>query len=119
MKNLFIVIFLLFTSSSQAQSWGAKLENAQFQNRVNNHLAYTSQVKKTLGLFTKDDFELISNRCLTKEGVFKLEITQDKSTIIIYYLDWIDQWTINWLFTEANPELDHKLRIHPKVEFTF
>jgi hypothetical protein len=119
MKNLFIVALLLFTFSSQAQTWGAKIENAQFQNSVNNHLAYTSEVKKTQGIFSDDDFQLISNRCLTKEGVFKLDISQDKSTIYIYYLDWIDQWTINWLFTEANPALDHKLRIHPGVEFTF
>lgn len=119
MKNLFIAIFLLFTFTSQAQSWGAKSENAQFQTRINNHTAYSSEVKKVSGLFSDNDFQLIKNRCLTKEGVFKLDMSQDKSTIIVYYLDWIDQWTINWLFTEANPELDHSLRIHPKVEFTF
>lgn len=119
MKNLFIAIFLLFTFSSQAQTWGAKLENAQFQIRINNHSAYTSEVKKVQGLFSENDFQLISDRCLSKEGVFKIDISQDKSTLIVYYLDWIDQWTINWLFTEANPELNYKLRIHPKVVFNF
>ena len=119
MKNLFIAIFLLLTFSSQAQSWGAKSENAQFQVRVNNHSAYTSIVKKTQGLFTQDDFDLINDRCLTKEGVFRLDMSQDKSTITVYYIDWIDQVTIDWLFTEASPTLAHKLRIHPKVDFTF
>jgi hypothetical protein len=119
MKSLVIAIFLLFTFSSQAQSWGAKLENAQFQVHVNDYLAFSSEVKKTQGLFTDDDFNLISDRCLTKEGVFRLSLSADKSTITVYFLEWIDQWTINWLFTEANPALDHKLRIHQKTEFTF
>lgn len=119
MKNLFIVFFLLFTFSSQAQTWAAKLENAQFQNRVNNYTAYTCEVKKTQGLFTEAEFELVSDRCLTKDGIFKLSLSQDKATIIIYYLEWIDHWTINWLFSEASPTLVSKLRIHPQVEFTF
>lgn len=119
MKSLVIAIFLLFTFSSQAQSWAAKQENAHFQMNVNNYLAYTSEVKKTQGEFTDDDFDLILNRCLTKEGVFKLSLSEDKSTITVYYLEWIDHWTIHWLFSEANPELKTKLRIHPKVEFTF
>ena len=119
MKNLFIAFFLLFTFSSHAQSWGAKVENAQFETRVNNRIAYSSEVKKTQGLFNDDDLQIISNRCLTKDGVFRLTLSADKSTITVYYLDWIDQWTINWLFTEANPTLAHKLRIHPKVEFNF
>lgn len=119
MKSLLIATILFFTFSSQAQSWGAKLENAQFQTRVNNHTAYSAEVKKTQGLFTDDDFDLISDRCLTKEGVFKLALSSDKSTITVFFLDWIDHWTINWLFTEGNPALDGKLRIHPKTDFTF
>lgn len=119
MKNLFIAIFLLFTFSSQAQSWDAKIENAQYQNRVNDNFVYTSEVTKSQGLFTDDDFELIRNRCLTKDGVFKLDFSQDKSIIVVYYLDWIDDWTINWLFTEANPDLEELLEIQPKVVFTF
>ena len=109
----------MFTFSSQAQSWDAKSENAQFQIRVNNHTAYSSEIKKLAGLFTKSDFELIQNRCLTKEGVFRLDISQDKSTITVYYLDWIDNWTINWLITEASSELAHTFRFHSKTEFTF
>lgn len=120
MKNsLITVLFFLFTFSSQAQSWNAKLENAQYQTRVNNHSAYTREVKKTQGLFSDDEFGLISDRCLTKEGVFRLEISSDKSTITVYSLEWIDHVTINWLFTEASPELNHTLRIHPKEEFIF
>lgn len=119
MKSLVIAIFLLFTFNSQAQSWEAKMENAQFQTRVNNYLAYSCEVKKTQGLFTDDDFDLISNRCLSKEGIFRLVFSQDKSTITVYYLEWIDHWTINWLFSEASPDLSHKLRIHPSTEFNF
>lgn len=120
MKNSFIaILFLLFTFNSQAQTWASKAENAQFQTRVNNYLAYSREVKKTQGVFTDDDFDLISNRCLTKEGIFRLEISQDKSTITVYFLEWIDLFTVNWLFTEANSALKYKLRIHPEVEFTF
>ena len=119
MKSLVIAIFLILTFNSQAQSWEAKIENAQFQTRVNNHTAYSREVKKTQGVFTNDDFELISNRCLEKEGVFKLSLSSDKSTITVFFLEWIDHWTINWLFTEASPNLSNKLRIHPKTEFTF
>lgn len=119
MKSLIISIFLLFAVSSQAQSWGAKIEDARFQTRVNNYLAYSCEVKKTQGLFTDDDFDLVSNRCLTKDGVFRLTLSQDKSTITVYFLEWIDHWTINWLFTEASPDLNYKLRIHEQTEFIF
>lgn len=119
MKNLFIAIFLLFTFTSQAQSWDAKAENAQFQNRVNNYAAYTREVKKVSGLFSLDDFTLIQNRCQTKEGIFKLELSDDKSTITVYLLEWIDQWTIDWLFSEASPQLANSLRIHPEVVYNF
>lgn len=119
MKNLIIAIVLLFTFTSQAQSWDAKAENAQFQNRVNNYAAYTREVKKVSGLFSADDFTLIENRCISKEGIFKLELSDDQSTITVYFLEWIDQWTIDWLFSEANPALAHSLRIHPKVAYTF
>lgn len=120
MKNVVSVVFLLLvTGFTNAQSWESKFENAQFENRVNGHEAYTSEVKKVSGEFTKAEFNLILNRCETKEGVFKMDISDDKSTITIYYLNWIDQVTINWLFTEAVPELENTLRIHQKVSYTF
>jgi hypothetical protein len=118
MKSLIILTFVLFSFGSQAQSWAAKAENAQFEINVNNVLAYTSEVKLTQGVFTDDEFELVSDRCLTKDGVFRMELSTDKSTITIYYLEWIDHWTINWLFTEGSPSLENRLRIHPKTEFT-
>ena len=67
MKNLLIATFLLFTFGSQAQSWAAKQENAQYQNRVNNLEVYTSEVKIAQAgeTFSKGDFDLIQNRCLT------------------------------------------------------
>jgi hypothetical protein len=119
MKSLIIAAFLLFTFSSQAQSWSAKAENAQFEVNVNNWSAYSCEVKLTQGVFSDDDFQLVSDRCLTKEGVFRLELSGDKSTITVYFLEWIDHWTINWLFTEGNPSLENRLRIHPKTQFTF
>ena len=120
MKHLlFITAIALFSFGSQAQSWEAKMEDAQFQNRVNNYAAYTSEVKKTQGIFTDNEFNQVLDRCITKDGIFRLELSEDYSTITVYYLDWIDQWTINWLFTEASPTLDPKLRIHQKVEFEF
>lgn len=120
MKNsLITALFFLFAFGSQAQTWEAKSESARFQIRVNNYSAYSREVTKTQGVFSHDDFELISNRCLKKEGVFRLDISSDKSTITVYSLEWIDHLTINYLFTEANPALNYALRIHPKIEFTF
>jgi hypothetical protein len=120
MKSIVSIIFLLcVTGLAQAQSWDAKYENASFENRVNGYEAYTSEVKKVSGEFSKDEYSAIRNRCETKEGIFKLELSSDKTTIVIYYLSWIDQVTINWLFTEAVPELTLSLRIHPKVNFNF
>ena len=120
MKYFAAIVFLLsMTGITNAQSWESKYENAHFENRVNGHEAYTSIVKKIAGEFTKAEFNSIQNRCQTKEGVFRVEISDDKSTITIYYLNWIDQVTINWLFTEAVPELESSLRIHEKVVFTF
>lgn len=119
MKNLIISAFLLFAFNSQAQSWAAKLENAQYQVRVNNYTAFTREVKSTQGPFSENEFNLISNRCLSKEGIFKLELSPEKTTITVYFLNWIDQFTINWLFTEAVPEINQKMKILPEVEYTF
>jgi len=119
MKNLVIALFLLCTFNSQAQSWEAKIENAQFQVKHNNYSAYSCVVKKNQGLFSDDDFERISKRCLTKDGIFRVALSQDKSMITVFYLDWIDHWTINWLFSEASPALKNTLRIHPQTEFSF
>ena len=107
------------TGFVNAQSWDAKYESAHFENRVNGHDAFTSEVKKLSGEFTKEEYNAIRNRCETKEGVFKLDISSDKTTIYVYYLNWIDQVTINWLFTEAVPEMEFSLRIHEKVTFNF
>lgn len=117
MKNLVIVLFLLCTFNSQAQSWDAKWENALFQIMHQNVLAYKSEVKKNVGVFTDDDFQLVTDRCLTKDGVFRLELSDDKSTITVYFLEWIDHWTINWLFSEGSPALENKLRIYPNSPF--
>jgi len=89
MKKLIIptVLFLL-SFSVDAQSWDAKLENAQFQTSVNNHLAFSSEISKNQGVFTDEDFLRVSERCLTKEGVFKLELSDDNSSIKVYFLDW-------------------------------
>jgi hydroxymethylbilane synthase len=57
------------------------------------------------------EFELISKRCLSKEGIFKLELSTDKTTITVFFLNWIDQFTINWLFTEAAPDINNKIKI--------
>ncbi|MFK7785369.1 MAG: hypothetical protein AB8B56_09645 [Crocinitomicaceae bacterium] len=120
MKKLIIpIVLFLLSYSADAQSWDAKLENAQFQTRVHNHLAFSSEISKNQGIFTDEDFDLVSDRCLTKEGVFKLELSDDKSSIKVYFLDWIDQWTINWLFIEGNSEFEGKLRINQKIKFTF
>ena len=119
MKSLIIATFVLFTFSSQAQSWAAKAENAQFEVNVNNWSAYSCEVKLNQGLFTDDDFQLVSDRCLTKDGILRLALSSDKSTITVYFLEWIDHWTINWLFSEGSPTLENRLRIHPKAAFTF
>ncbi len=120
MKELLTTIYMFFTIFSQSQTWSSKLENAMFQNRINNVNVYTSEVKKIQGeLFTISDFNFISEKCLTKEGIFKLDISEDRSTIIVYFLEWIDQVTINWVFTEANYELNNKLRIHQKMDYSF
>lgn len=119
MKNLIISVFLIFAFNSQAQSWAAKLENAQFQVRVNNYTAHTSEVKATQGTFSDNEFDLISNRCLSKEGIFKLDLSPEKTTITVYYLNWIDEFTINWLFTEAVPDINRKMKILPKEDYTF
>ena len=110
---------MLLACNSEAQSWAAKAENAQFEVNVNNWSAYSCEVKLNQGLFTDDDFQLVSDRCLTKDGIFRLDMSPDKSTITIYFLEWIDHWTINWLFSEGSTALENRLRIHPKVEFTF
>lgn len=119
MKSLIIATFVLFTVSSQAQTWAAKAENAQFEVNVNEWSAYSCEVKLNEGLFSDNDFLLVSERCLTKDGIFRLDLSSDKSTITVYFLEWIDHWTINWLFSEGSPALENKLRIHPKSDFTF
>lgn len=120
MKTFFsIIVLLLATGFTNAQTWESKFESAHFENRVNGHAAFSSEVKKVSGTFTHPEYNAIRNRCATKEGVFKLEISADQTTITIFYLNWIDQVTINWLFTEAVPELELSLRIHQKVSFNF
>ncbi len=120
MKRFIIALVLLVSFQSNAQSWGAKFEDAQYQHFTNNFSAYTREVKRTHdNIFSMDDFELISDRCLSKEGIFRLELSDDQSTITVYLLEWIDQFTIDWLFTEASPTLDNQLRIHAPVQFTF
>lgn len=120
MKQFIIALVLLVSFQSNAQSWDAKFEDAQFQHFTNNYSAYTRDVRRSDGtVFSMDDYELISDRCLSKEGIFRLELSDDQLTIRVYLLEWIDQYTIDWLFTEARPTLDHQLRIHAPVAFSF
>lgn len=119
MKNIFIALFLLFAYNAQAQSWDAKLEDAQFQVRVNDYTAYTSTVFLSERFFTDDEFNRIQERCLPKEGIFKLELSPDKNIITVYLLNWIDEFTINWLFTEAVPDLENELNISPQEPYKF
>ncbi len=120
MKSFFsIIVLLVATGFTHAQTWESKYESANFENRVNGHDAFSSEVKKVFGAFTHPEYNAIRSRCETKEGVFKLEISADLTTITVFYLNWIDQVTINWLFTEAVPELELSLRIHQKVNYDF
>ena len=120
MKKFIAAIILFVSFQSHAQSWEAKFEDALFQHNVNNFEAFSREVSRPQGvLFTEDDFNLIKNRCLTKDGIFRIEFSDDKSIITVYYLEWIDTFTIDWLFTEASPTLDQQIRIHSQVPYTF
>ncbi len=120
MKKFIAAIILFVSFQSYAQSWEAKYEDALFQHTTNNFQAFSREVSRRQGaLFSEDDFNLIENRCLTKDGIFRLEYSDDQSTITVYYIEWIDSFTIDWLFTEASPSLDQQIRIHSPIPYTF
>ena len=118
--NYLISIFILVISfTSYSQSWEAKLENAQFRNRVHNNKAFSCQVTKINGTFTSEEFELIERKCLIKEGIFKMTLSSDERTITLGYLDWIDQLTIQLLFNEAIEGIFATTNFSPKGIYSF
>ena len=57
---------------------------------------------KTQSNFADDDFYHFLTVVLENAEFIRLALSSDKSSLTNYYIEWIDQLTIEWLFNEVN-----------------
>lgn len=88
MKRLLITLFVAVPFSFFAQeniSDDAKYENALFQHTALNKQAVSTSVSVINTAFTDDEFRRLKKDLMTKDGIFKVELTDLNRTVKVYY----------------------------------
>ena len=93
MKYLIFIALCCAPMLGSAQSTKA-IENALFEVNINGESAYFTDVYATGTPFNKDQFFVIQQHTMQKEGIFDVQLLDDGKTIRFAHLSYVMEETI-------------------------
>lgn len=115
MNSIIIITLALLPFVGMSQSESQRIENARFEVTTNNETAFSTQINSQSGPFGMKEFLELEKELLQKEGIFDVKLLNDRKTIRLDHLSYIEIETIKSLIVGYRTEFE----IEEKVPYTF
>lgn len=115
MKQLIIIVLCCVPMLGIAQST-KKIEQAKFEVNHHGESAYFTDVYSTEVPFTKNQFYLIQEVAIEKDGIFDVQLINDGKTIRFAHLSYVSDETIKHITLLGGSE---SISIEPRENYVF
>ncbi len=115
MKQLILIVLCCAPMLGMAQST-KKIEQALFEVNHNGESAYYTDVFSTEVPFTKNQFYVIQQVAIEKEGIFDVQLINDGKTIRFAHLSYVSDETLKQISLLGGSE---SISIEPRENYAF